>query len=401
MEGKLILLFGHYASLKAGTMKGYEVINILTKESLGHDNLHNKKIMEASRTIIVNDESEIEEVVGCLVKQEHIKGIISFTDKHNGVYLANKLTNKYIRGAGFAPNASIEIMNNKAKFREFLLENSFQTVPYQKCQQIGEVADFFKEAESSIIIKPVEGQGSLGVKKINSENELLELKLDGEYIAEKFITGNEYSVETITCNEETHILGITEKILLGDGNEHSNQFVEKGHIMPAQLTPEIYSTISANVKELLNKLNIVNGAAHTEVIVTKEGPVFLETHLRPGGDSIPKLIEIYKGVEIHSLVYDSFMKQEIEVTDRELKKACICFFIPEIGTVESIVVPETVKEDSDVELLDIKIKEGQDIKKITNTFDRSYGHLIVTSSLDEDPLSKAEYLTKQIKISTI
>ena len=84
MNEMIILLFGHYAALKAARKNGYKVINIQLKEMIGNKDLSNKVINEAFQTYILDNATQIEDVVKQIIITNKVVGVLSFTDRHNG-----------------------------------------------------------------------------------------------------------------------------------------------------------------------------------------------------------------------------------------------------------------------------------------------------------------------------
>lgn len=400
----IILLFGHYAALKAARKNGYKVINIQLKEMIGNKDLSNKVINEAFQTYILDNATQIEDVVKQIIITNKVVGVLSFTDRHNGVLIANELNNKYIFNNKFTPNDSVGIINDKGRLREFIREKKLKSIPYRVCKNPIEVIEFLKQCNTSIILKPTKGQGSNNVVKVSSECEVKEYfsvnENIGEVIAELFLEGREFSVESITYNYTTKILAVTEKLTIGENIHGANPFVELSHTIPAKIEDTFRYEMETQVKLLFDMLGVVHAAGHTEFIVGKEGPYIIESHLRPGGDSIPKLVELYRGCDIHSLVYDCFYNKSIPENFCYLKKACVYFFIPPLGKITYIEIPENIKNREDVHLVDVRFKEGDWVNKISNTVDRKYGHIIVTSNLDQGVIEKTKDYINSIIIKT-
>lgn len=61
------------------------------------------------------------------------------------------------------------------------------------------------------------------------------------------------------------------------------------------------------VPHVLDALGIVSGAAHTEVMVTARGPVLIESGARPGGATLPWVVEKYCGVSQTALLADTLV----------------------------------------------------------------------------------------------
>lgn len=159
-----------------------------------------------------------------------------------------------------------------------------------------------------LIVKPVDRGGSIGVKKVNNELEVqtalskaLQKSFSGGAIVEEFINGREFSVEMISKNGSHHFIIVTEKVTTGPPH-----FVEIAHHQPAQITPEEEERIIGVVKKSVNALGLVNGATHSEVILSGNGDVWVvEIAGRMGGDFIGShMVELSTGFDYLKAVID-------------------------------------------------------------------------------------------------
>lgn len=160
-----------------------------------------------------------------------------------------------------------------------------------------------------LIVKPTSFLSSIGVKKVDTFQELqqrtsmlLNLKfpiyvnnkiyelgdlynLENRVLVEEYIQGNEFSIESLIFNGEYIPLGITKKIV----NEDSFSD-EVGHIFPAKIEKEIEEKI-LNWSEKLHKVLLLNNiATHTEFRINETGIYLMEIGARIGGDKISKLM---------------------------------------------------------------------------------------------------------------
>ena len=161
---KLLLLGGLRYLLpviEAAHKQGYYVI---TADYLP-DNIAHQYSDEYVNVSIVDKEAVLKEAI-----DRKIDGIISFA-VDPGVVTAAYVQNKMGLPA-FGPYESIEILQNKDKFRAFLTENNF-TVPKAKGYDNKESA--IRDAniwEYPVIVKPTDSAGSKGVSRVDSVDEL-------------------------------------------------------------------------------------------------------------------------------------------------------------------------------------------------------------------------------------
>lgn len=201
--------------------------------------------------------------------------------------------------------------NNK-----YLMRQAFAAAdvpcPIFKCltQGVNELtSEGVKEMGLPLIVKPSDRSGSLGVTKVEKEEDLIpaikaaqEYSFKHEAMVEQFIEGREISVEFISYQGIHYPLQITDKV-----TTEAPHFVEIAHHQPADLSKAQYEEIYELTKRALTALGVTNGASHSEYRITKEGKIYvMEIGARMGGDFIGSdLVQLSTG-------YD-FLRGVIEV----------------------------------------------------------------------------------------
>lgn len=155
--------------------------------------------------------------------------------------------------------------------------------------------------ELPLIVKPSDRSGSLGVMKVEKEDDMIpaikaaqEYSFKHEAMVEQFIEGKEISVEFISYQGVHYPLQITDKV-----TTEAPHFVELAHHQPADLTKEQYEEIYDLTKRALTALGVTNGASHSEYRITKDGKIYvMEIGARMGGDFIGSdLVQLSTGYD--------------------------------------------------------------------------------------------------------
>lgn len=374
MEAKsIIILFGFSKTVKAAKSAGYHTINILFANMLKGTFL--KATQNADLTIVVNNADEIEKNVARLIDIYHVVAVTSFTDTNDGVLRAAKLNEKYMPNNRFASPGAVELLHNKYATRKLLDRLGMRNASYSLIHTLEE-AESFLAAHGEMVLKPYDGQGSNAVRFISEKADIysaLNAWPDYTFIAESVLSGKEYSVETITTNGTTTVLGITEKLKIDANNFGHNPFVERGHIFPATLDEQIRFEVEKYVLTLFNNLEVVNVLGHSEIIITQEGPVLVESHIRAGGDCIPEIVEVSTGLDMFKMHFMSLSNQLGQVEITYSTRAMIDYLILPPGKLNEFTneydVQGIVKDRLELEL-------GMKIPPIENSFDRVCGHII-------------------------
>ena len=179
------------------------------------------------------------------------------------------------------------LSTNKFEMRKKLSENGVRCPKFKFFQEANYVDD--GTMSFPLIVKPVDRGGSIAVTKVESEAEVnlalsnaISKSFTGGAVVEEFIYGREFSVEMISKNGSHHFIIVTEKVTTG-----APHFVEIAHHQPAQITPDEEKKIIDVVKKSVDSLGLENGATHSEVILSKNGDVWVvEIAGRMGGDFI-------------------------------------------------------------------------------------------------------------------
>lgn len=231
------------------------------------------------------------------------------------------------------PAMSVEVANictNKYLQREFFRINNINTPQFKLIETKEDLAliDFFP-----CVVKPLDSSASRGVKEVSSQEALLQqypISLDyarsRKIIVEEFIEGREFSVETLSQNEETYIIQITEKQTLGS---EKGYFVEDTHIVPARISNDEYRRIEQTVRLVIKKMGINNCPTHTEIKVNSRGVFIIEIACRLGGDYITSdLVPLSTGIDMLENLIHLALGEKLIVDKTKQEVAAIQFINP-------------------------------------------------------------------------
>ncbi len=196
-----------------------------------------------------------------------------------------------------------------------------------------------------VVMKPVSGSGSVGVRMISDAAELLAagsrllsaernergLPVPAGILVQQFIAGDEYSVEVFS----DHVIGVTKKHL-----GRAPFFVETGHDFPARVSADLEAAIRAEVLRALSALGYRSGPSHVEVRIASDGrPAIIEVNPRLAG-MIPRAIEMATGIDLLGAVVDFFARRNVDLAPVRDRRAAIRFFVAERpGTIEAFHAP--------------------------------------------------------------
>lgn len=243
-----------------------------------------------------------------------VDGVVSNASETTALvvaYVAEKL------GKVCIPYKSFVKIQNKEFVRK--ITNAIPTLSKVN-YRMGLLDDIVSSFPIPYVLKPIKGAAKKGVNFIDDVMTDLsvpdDLK-DAVFIAEEYIVGKEYSVESMSYNNRHEVIQITEKVSTG-----APHFVELEHHQPAILSVLVEKKIKEVIPEILASVGFTNGASHTEIKVDDKDNIYLiEVNPRGGGDYISNnLISLstdydylkqlilvslgmYESVPVHNIAY--------------------------------------------------------------------------------------------------
>ncbi len=225
-----------------------------------------------------------------------------------------------------------------------------------------------------VIAKPRYGFASANIRRIESPNQAIPAHIEYPVLAEKFIGGQEYSVEAFSFDGTHRILGVTEKTV------HPHTFVEKRHVFPAALDAAEQQLIEKSVIEFLNFTHMRNGPSHTELKVFEGKAHIIEGHNRAAGDAIAGLIEMVTGINVYQqlVAWAGLQQNLLPKTIPYARVAMIDFLFTEEGVVRSISGEQSSLAIAGVVELKLYYKAGDRVEQTQSSYNR-FGHVIVNA----------------------
>lgn len=194
------------------------------------------------------------------------------------------------------------------------------------------------------VVKPSQSSAGRGVRLVSSTDELnafiadaKKISKDGCALVEEFIVGDQYSVETISCEGRHHVLGITQEYFGAPPF-----FAETQQLFPAIIDSDIKMRIENLVLSTLDCFGVRYGACHVELRVTYDGEIYIiEIASRMGGWR-SELIRKANGVEYSKLLLQSYENNEVNI--RKLKQNyCL---VKMIFTRSDVEFEKTLRKDA-------------------------------------------------------
>lgn len=301
------------------------------------------------------------------------------------------------------PN-QVKNVRQKHSMRQALDKAYLANPKYHLAHRWNEVETAANEIGYPLVVKPVDLASSAFVSFIQNVEELREAyrkladfplnfrdqERDTTYLLEEFMKGEEVSVESVTYNGETTILGITDKSITG-----SPYFIENGHMFPANLDEEMSTTVTKFVRDALQAVGFDHGIAHTEVKLTAEGPRIVEINPRTPGNYIVELIQKVTDVDLLRVFVDLSLGNKPAITKKDggISSAAVMFIVPpQGGTITHVQGVESLESDQHIVRYKIEDCVG---KSIASPIDNAcyLGHIVTQ---DTEGLNARDYAEQAI-----
>ena len=300
---------------------------------------------------------------------------------------------------------SAKIIKNKAAVRKILFDAKADDTGYSYEIHSVEEADKIKsEVTYPVMVKPCDGSGSRGASRVDSPNDFVvacEFAMDGSIthraVAEPFVVGREYGVESFVDNGVIHVLAVMQKDMT-----NPPYYAELGHAIPSGLSEEMEIKVKACVRNALIALGVNHGSVNMDLLIGEKGDVHIvDVGARMGGNLIgshivPRGTGIdYMGNMIKAAVGDS--------TDFRPQYAKI-----PVATKLLALSPGIVKELPDFEEISVKnevaIEHHLCVGDIINEYHTNLdgcGYVIATGIDAVDAIDKADKVKMIIDNSII
>ena len=184
------------------------------------------------------------------------------------------------------------------------------------------IQSILNKLKPPLFIKPNKGGSSIGVSKVNHENELepaiiKAFKEDNEIIIEQFVVGNEFTVGVYQYKKEIKILPITQIISKNEFFDFAAKYNgESIEITPAEIKKRLRTLINKTAQKIYLLLNC-KGVVRIDFIYNEitNNLFMLEVNSVPGQSTaslIPQAVKVtgMKLMDFYSIIIEQMFELE-------------------------------------------------------------------------------------------
>lgn len=232
-----------------------------------------------------------------------IDGIMSFACDP-GVVAASYVQNK-MGLPSFGPFESVEILQNKDKFRAFLTKNGFNVPQAKGFDSVEAAMEEIYWYPWPVIVKPTDAAGSKGVTRVDKAEDLkpaleyaMEHSISGHIIVEEFIDKQGCSSDTDSFSEDGKLKFVSFCAQRFDA-EATNPYTPAAYSWPSTFTKEQEKYLTSEIQRLITLLNLKTCVYNIEVRVAPNGkPYIMELTPRGGGNRLCEMLRYATGVDM-------------------------------------------------------------------------------------------------------
>lgn len=280
--------------IKAAHEQGYYVITADYIEN----NIAHKYSDEYVNVSVLDKEAVLK-----IAQEKNIDGIMSF-GVDPGV-VAAAYVQKKMGLPSFGPYESVEILQNKDKFRAFLTANSFNVPRARSFSSMEEALSDLDWYQYPVIVKPTDSAGSKGVSRVDSE---AQLKSALQYAFEHSFKGNiivEEFIEKKGCSSDSDCFSYNGKMLVTSfsaqrfDDNAENPYVPAAFSWPSTFTNEEEQYLKSEIQRLITLLGMQTSIYNIETRVGTNGkPYIMEVSPRGGGNRLAEMLRYATGVDL-------------------------------------------------------------------------------------------------------
>lgn len=317
MKQKKIMLLGGIRYLlpviKAAHEQGYYVI---TADYLPN-NIAHKYSDEYVNVSIIDKEAVLK-----VAREKQIDGIMSF-GVDPGVVAASYVQNK-MGLPSFGPFESVEILQNKDKFRAFLTENGFNVPWAFGFANKEEAWESRFKFTYPLIVKPTDSAGSKGCTRVDSEDELMsaityafKYTISGHIIIEEFLEKKGCSSDTDSYAQDGKLRFVSFCAQRFDPNA-TNPYTPAAYSWPSTFTKEEEEYLTNEIQRLITLLGLKTSVFNIETRVSPNNkPYIMELTPRGGGNRLCEMLRYATGVDMITAITRAMVGDEPDVIEQK------------------------------------------------------------------------------------
>lgn len=232
-------------------------------------------------------------------REKSVDGVLTAATDYGVLSMSRIATEMHLSGINYT---AAKLIKNKAAVRKCLFDAQADDTGYSfEISSETDISQILSQIKFPVMVKPCDGSGSRGASKVDSPEgfaEACKYAMEGSItrraVAEPFVVGKEYGVESFVDHGAIHVLGVMQKEMTAPP-----YYAELGHAMPSGLSDEMEAKVKHCVRNALLALDVNHGSVNMDLLITEKGGVhIIDVGARMGGNLIGShIIPIGTGVD--------------------------------------------------------------------------------------------------------
>ena len=333
-----------------------------------------------------------------LIANKHsIDGIITSTE--TGINSVAIISSE--RGYPITSRLSSLLLLDKLKIKEQFTKHNIPTAPYAAVTTVKEALEAAKKIGMPVILKPCDNAAARGVIKVRKSAEMgnaynyavRNTKLP-YILVEKFLRGEELGCEAFLFNGKIRLIVLTDKT-----KSKPPYNVVMGHTIPCLLSHRMERAVVSIVKQSLRALKIERGPVNLDIVLTDTGPRVIDVGTRLGGNNLPLLVYLAKGVNTYKEAVKTALGIKPNLKARFKRASRMYYLKPRTGKVRSINGSDSLVHIEGLICFKVGIRPGNIVREVTDVSHRVGSFIVSAPSLNKLRVA-AKKINRTLQIST-
>lgn len=264
-------------------------------------------------------------------------------------------------------------LTNKKFMKYLMVENNIPTSKHKTFDSLNEIDD--SGLEYPLIVKPVDSNGSKGVRRVNNRQELIEqapismgYSISKSIIVEEFVEGEDVSSDFYIINGQAiHVMDC----LSNKFKPNSETAIIYQSIIPPSISEEVKNKIQEIAQTIARVFGVDNSPLLIQTIVKGCNVKVVEFSARLGGGAKYKTIQTVTGFNVLKANLESMIGEvpEVVTRDRNLKFSR-CHLYTSGGVLDKIDGLDSLLKSDVIEDYFINRKPGAKLESPKSSGDR-------------------------------
>ena len=256
-------------------------------------------------------------------------------------YVAEKMG---LPGIGYETGC---LFTDKSLMRERMAQLGIKLLPHRTVSSLDQALAYYEEIGGSVIIKPLDTQGSRGVQVCRSVDDLKAKYAEAarwssnhHVLIERFATGREFLVEGLAVDYEFRNLCIGDTLYF----DLPDAFAAKSRIFPTVVDDPLRQRVLDLNTRIITGFGLKQGITHSEFIMDGDDIYLIETAARGGGVFISSdLIHLSCGLDTEGFLLDIASGKQKGLPEIKPQQ-CVCGYLAFYIPTGKVVSAQGVKE---------------------------------------------------------